>query len=99
MARIANLSLEELGKAIFSSTCGDDKSAETILKTDYKEFHIAGHDLAVGQVTCMDSERLLVRKAEFLQVMNRSEGAVPGHGDFDDHRCTAGRHAASVYRR
>ena len=35
MARIANLSLEELGKAIFSSTCGDDKSAETILKTDY----------------------------------------------------------------
>ena len=26
MARIANLSLEELGKAIFSATCGDDKT-------------------------------------------------------------------------
>ena len=71
MARIANLSLEELGKAIFASTCGEEKSAEAILKTDYKEFHIAGHDLAVSQITCMDSERLLQRKQEFLEVMNR----------------------------
>lgn len=69
MARIANVSLDELGKSIFSATCGDDKSAETILKTDYKEFHIAGHDLAVSQVTCMDSEHLLERKDEFLRVM------------------------------
>ena len=30
MARIANVSLEEVGKAIFSATCGDDKSAEAI---------------------------------------------------------------------
>ena len=70
MARIANVSLDELGKAIFSATCGDDKSAEAILKTDYKEFHIAGHDLAVSQVTCMDSDRLLARKAEFLKAMD-----------------------------
>jgi manganese-dependent inorganic pyrophosphatase len=69
MARIANVSLEELGKAIFSATCGDDKTAETMMKTDYKEFHIAGHDLAVSQITCMDSDRLLDRKEEFLKVM------------------------------
>ena len=69
MARIANVSLEELGKAIFSATCGDDKTAETMMKTDYKEFHIAGHDLAVSQITCMDSDRLLARKEEFLKVM------------------------------
>lgn len=69
MARIANVSLDELGKTIFSATCGDDKSAEAILKTDYKEFHIAGHDLAVSQVTCMDSDRLLARQDEFLKVM------------------------------
>jgi len=69
MARIANISLEELGKAIFSATCGDDKSVETMLKTDYKEFHIAGHDLAVSQITCMDSDRLLERKEEFLAAM------------------------------
>ena len=69
MARIANVSLEELGKAIFSATSGDDKSVEAMLRTDYKEFHIAGHDLAVSQITCMDSERLLGRKDEFLAAM------------------------------
>ena len=69
MARIANVSLEDLGKAIFSATCGDDKTVEAMINTDYKEFHIAGHDLAVSQITCMDSDRLLKRKDEFLSVM------------------------------
>ena len=69
MARIANLSLEELGKAIFSATCGDDKTVDAMLHTDYKEFHIAGHNLAVSQITCMDSDRLMARKEEFLSAM------------------------------
>ena len=69
MARIANEDLDDLGRAIFSATCGDDKSVEDILKTDYKEFHIAGHDLAVSQITCMDSDRVLQRKEEFLALM------------------------------
>jgi len=71
MARIANIKLEDLGKAIFSATCGDDKTTLAMLNTDYKEFHIAGHDLAVSQITCMDSDRLLERKAEFLYEMER----------------------------
>ncbi|MCI8910394.1 MAG: putative manganese-dependent inorganic diphosphatase [Oscillibacter sp.] len=79
MARIANVQLEELGKAIFSATCGDDKSVETILKTDYKEFHIAGHNLAVSQVTCMDSDRLLAREEEFLQLMREIQQAEGFH--------------------
>ena len=69
MARIANVSLEELGKAIFSATCGDEKTVDAMLKTDYKEFHIAGHNLAVSQITCMDSDRLLARKQDFLHAM------------------------------
>lgn len=69
MARIANISLEELGTAIFAASCGDDKSVESMLKTDYKEFQIAGHNLAVSQITCMDSDRLLKRKEEFLNAM------------------------------
>jgi len=69
MARIANVSLEELGQAIFSANCGDDKTVEAMLNTDYKEFHIAGHNLAVSQITCMDSDRLLKRKEEFLTAM------------------------------
>ena len=71
MARIASIRLDDLGKAIFSATCGDDKTTVAMLNTDYKEFHIAGHDLAVSQITCMDSDRLLQRKDEFLYEMER----------------------------
>jgi len=71
MARIANIKLDDLGKAIFSATCGDEKTTLAMLNTDYKEFHIAGHDLAVSQITCMDSDRLLQRKDEFLYEMER----------------------------
>ena len=75
MARIANVSLEELGKAIFSVTSGDDKTVEAMLNTDYKEFHIAGHSLSVSQITCMDSDRLLKRKDEFLAAMEKNRKA------------------------
>src|SRR5699024_4398796 len=68
MARIANISLKELGQVIFSAAGGGTRSAEEIFRTDYKEFHIAGHNLAVSQVTCMDSDKLLQRKDEFLKL-------------------------------
>ena len=70
MARIANVSLEELGKEIFSASLGG-KTAEDLLFSDYKEFHIAGHNLAVAQITCMDSPRMLDRKEEFLSLMGK----------------------------
>ncbi len=70
MARIANVSLDELGKEIFSASAGN-KSAEDLLLSDYKEFHIAGHDLAVAQITCVDSPHMLSRKEEFLQLMKK----------------------------
>ena len=70
MARIANVSLDELGKKIFSASTGS-KSAEELLFSDYKEFHIAGHDLAVAQITCVDSPSMLQRKEEFLQLMQK----------------------------
>ena len=68
MARIANVSLEELGKKVFSESV-EGKNAEDLLFTDYKEFHIAGHDFAVSQVTCLDSASILSRKAELLEHM------------------------------
>ena len=43
--------------------------SEELLRADYKEFHIAGHDLAVSQITCLDSDRLMARKEEFLATM------------------------------
>ena len=68
MARIANISLDELGREIFSTTV-DSKSPRDLLNTDYKEFHIAGHDLAVAQITCVDATSTLARKDEFITLM------------------------------
>ena len=68
MARIANVSLDELGKEIFSASV-EHKTAEEVLFTDYKEFHIAGHGLAVAQLTCVDSSAVLKRKEELLPLM------------------------------
>ena len=70
MARIANVSLEELGKEIFSASMGN-RSVEDLLFSDYKEFHIAGHDLGVAQITCVDSPKMLDRKEEFLEHMRQ----------------------------
>ncbi len=71
MARIANVSLEELGKEIFSASV-DGKSVQDLLFSDYKEFHIAGYDLAVAQITCVDSPNMLQRKEEFLELMEKT---------------------------
>ena len=68
MARIADISLDELGKKIFSASV-EGKKASELLFTDYKEFHIAGHNLAVAQITCVDSAIMLARKDELLSEM------------------------------
>ena len=72
LARIANVSLEELGQAIFSASWSDDKTAKELLFTDFKDFHIAGHDLGVGQITCVNSDHILERKEEFLEQMRKT---------------------------
>ena len=68
MARIAKVSLEELGKKIFAESV-EGKTTSELLYTDYKEFQIAGHNLAISQITCLDSAALLSRKAELLEQM------------------------------
>ena len=70
LARMANISLDELGKQIFSNSLSG-KTVEELLFADYKEFHIAGHDLAVSQITCVDSPSMLERKEEFLSHMRK----------------------------
>ena len=70
MARIANISLDELGKEIFAASL-ENRSAEDLLFADYKDFHIAGFDLAVAQITCVDSGKMLERKLEFLRLMQK----------------------------
>jgi len=73
MAHIANLSLDELGRKIFSASAPEDKPAKDLLFTDFKEFHIAGHNFGVSQITCVDSDRHLKRKDEFLELMAQAK--------------------------
>ena len=70
MARIANVSLEELGQQIFSASWSDDKPVRDLLFSDFKVFHIADHSLGVGQITCVNSDHILQRKEEFLEQMH-----------------------------
>lgn len=72
LSRIANISLDELGQQIFSSSWSDDRSAHDLLFSDFKDFHIAGHKLGVGQITCVNSEHILERKDEFLNAMRKT---------------------------
>ncbi len=71
MARIANVSLDELGREIFSASL-ENRTVEDLLYADYKNFHIAGYMLAVSQVTCVDSPKMLERKEEFLTLMRQT---------------------------
>ena len=71
LARIGNIDLNQLGKMIFSSSYSSDRSAKSMLMTDFKEFHIAGHELGVGQITTVDSASLLNRKEEFVEAMKQ----------------------------
>ena len=73
LARIAGLDLEALGKEVFSASQSADKSAESLLFSDYKEFLISEHKLGIGQITSMDSEGLVSRADEFLAVMQEEK--------------------------
>jgi manganese-dependent inorganic pyrophosphatase len=69
LSRIAGVSLEDLGHLVFSVSGGEDRSAGEMLTTDFKEFHIAGHNLGVSQITCLDSTGLLERREELFAAM------------------------------
>ena len=70
MARIANVSLDALGKELFSGT-SDSKPVSELMRSDFKEFHISGQNLGVGQITTLDSAKMLERSGEFLAEMRR----------------------------
>ena len=74
LARIAKVSLSDLGRELFSGS-NDSKSAEELLRSDFKEFHIAEQILGVGQITCIDSQKLMERKDELLAAMRAAQKA------------------------
>ena len=74
MAAIANVTLQDLGRAIFSPSASRETDPEKLLLSDFKHFEIEGHKLGIGQISCIDSAELLERKDAFLDVMERVRG-------------------------
>jgi len=74
LARIAGIDLEELGRSVFSASLAD-KPAGVLLRTDFKEFHLADHRLGIGQITTLDSADMLKRENEFLEEMEKMRAA------------------------
>lgn len=68
LAKIAGIDLEALGREVFSAS-SSEKPVETLLNTDFKEFHIAEHNIGISQLTTMDTAALLARREEFLSAM------------------------------
>lgn len=69
LSRIAGVSIEEIGKVLFNSSASSTKTCDQLISADFKEFHIAGQRLGVSQITCVDSQKFIDRKAEFLETM------------------------------
>ncbi len=70
LARIAGLDLDALGQEVFSASIGE-KSAEALLKTDFKEFHLGEHRVGIAQITTMDSASIMKRRTELLSEMDK----------------------------
>ena len=70
LARIAGLDLDKLGQEVFSAG-SSEKSAETLIGTDLKEFNLGDHYLIISQITTMDSAALTARKEELLGEMEK----------------------------
>ena len=54
------------------------KKFEELLKTDFKQFHISGQNIAVSQITCGGTDTLKPRKEELLECM-RHEKETEGY--------------------
>ena len=71
LARIAHVSLEEIGRELFSVHGAEEKPIDELFRTDYKVFHIAEHNIGVSQITCADASGLLARSGEFSAYMEK----------------------------
>ncbi len=68
MARIAGVTLEDIGDTVFSSVT-PDKPVEEQIFVDFKEFLIAGHNIGVGQITSLTADKLVSQKDVILKAM------------------------------
>ena len=71
MARIAGVTIEELGRTLFSNTFGTQADLDQLINRDFKEFHIAEQEFGVGQITSYDTVPLLQHKDEMLKILRK----------------------------
>ena len=69
LCRIGKVTVEEIGAELFDPSSSESKTCEQLIRSDFKEFHIAEQTLGVSQIICVDSKKMLERKAEFLETM------------------------------
>lgn len=71
MAKIAGLSLETLGREIFSISAAGSHKLDDLYFADFKQFQFSGHTLGISQITSADSEEFLSKKDGFLSLMQK----------------------------
>ncbi len=72
LARIGDVDLVEIADAIFNAAAGHERTVDELLFSDYKDFHIAGYNIGIGQVTTADSKSVLTRKKELIELMEKT---------------------------
>ncbi len=75
LARHAGIDLNEIGRDMFASAASPDKPAEELIGVDQKEFHLGSHSLAISQITTVEAERFLERKAEIIAALEAERKA------------------------
>lgn len=70
LERISGVSLEELGRDMFSLDPSMPTDPKELLYSDFKEFHLGGHIIGIGQITCLDSADIMKKSQEFLDCMH-----------------------------
>ncbi len=70
LAKIADVNDEEYGHEMLRAGANvDDRTTESIVDGDAKSFTIAGKEIRVGQVNCVDVKDVLKRKEDVLKTM------------------------------
>ena len=71
LAKLADVQLEEYGMALLKAGAGiGDMTPADIAKNDMKEFQIGDYHILVSQLSVMDVDEVMERKAELLESMN-----------------------------
>ena len=71
LAKIADVSLEEYGLAMLKAGASTtDKTAETLISLDAKEFVLGADKLVVAQINTVDANEVAERKEELVKAIN-----------------------------